>query len=290
MRIVDLLGIDVARTVLDPLDRRVGQFHRPASLRGRLPHRVTEETLDAADPGLAPLPSFDLGLQDLQGVVPVSLDHVKPDHQGMVDRFTKGVLEVRLAPHDRHRRGGPEGDLVLPGCLVHVLGICPAVGQVLVVVDGDRPAGLDDQGRDLVEEVSPWSHLLAEWRDGIVAVFADQQHGVDGQFATAECQCRPDALEDGDLELVGHLQADVFLVNLVDVHRDDRGARCQQAVVGREATEKLADNHVGVAAREIRRGDGGHADGFFDSHRLGRCQVVGLILGHGGTPGVAGDR
>ena len=95
-------------------------------------------------------------------MVPVSFNHVKADYQGMVNRFPEGVFEVGLAPDDRHGRGGPEGDLVLPRGLVHVLRIGPAVGQVLVVVDGNRSAGGDDRGRDLVEEITPRCHFLAQ--------------------------------------------------------------------------------------------------------------------------------
>lgn len=70
-------------------------------------------------------------------------------------------------------------------------------------------------------------------------MFADEEDGVDGDLIGAQSEGGADAFVDGDVVLVGQLQADVVLVDLVDEEGGDLGAGGDEAGVGGEAAEEF---------------------------------------------------
>ena len=257
MGFVDLSRVQLARSILDPAQRLIGQRDGPSALFAGAPHFVSGQALHGADSGLAAAPPFDVGLEYLQGVKAVPLDHVKADDEGPVHGLAQGMFPVGIPPHDGKCRSGPERNVLRPGCFVHPGRIVPAVGEVLVVEDRDGPSRFADDAGDLFEEIAPRQHLLAQFRPRVVAVFPDQQNRIHRQFLSAQGQRRPDALVQRDVELVCDLAADVVLVNLVDVQRGDFGPGWNHALVGGKSAQELVDDDPGMAVGK----EGGHDGG-----------------------------
>ena len=85
----------------------------------------------------------------------------------------------------------------------HRLGFLEAVGEVLVVVDRNGAAVLFEDLDALLEEFVARIEDLALLVARIVAVLADDQHGIDGQFVAAAAQ----RLGDGRIDLEAELLA-----------------------------------------------------------------------------------
>ena len=183
----------------------------------------------------------------------------KPDGQRFLELHPLLVLEPGAAPGHRQRGAGHQRRAETGRALAHPAAVVPVVGEVLVVEDGDAASARRQDAADLLHEIAARVELLLLLVPGVVPVLADQQHPVDREGIAPEGQGAGNAVVDGDPVLGGDIPADVGVGKLVDVHRGDLDLRRDQAVVGREALEELADENVGVRAAEILGDDRGDA-------------------------------
>ena len=96
---------------------------------------------------------------------------------------------------------------------------------MLVDEDGARFAALFEDLDDLFEELVARVELLVLFVVRIVAVFADEDDAVDGEFARAERQRVGDGFRDREVVGGGEALADVAGVDLIHPERGDGEGR-----------------------------------------------------------------
>jgi hypothetical protein len=96
---------------------------------------------------------------------------------------------------------------------------------VLVVEHGHRLAAALDDGHDLVEELLPRIHRLAQLAARIAAMLADQRDGVDGHRFASEAERLIDRLEKRYFEPLRRLAGHVAIWKLIGIERNYLDAR-----------------------------------------------------------------
>ena len=121
------------------------------------------------------------------------------DTHRLADARAQRHLERGRSPGDRQAGAGHEGELHSPRRVVHLLGVVPVPGEVLVVEHGHgavaRPEHLDDLLEELVARIARLALFVAR----VLAVLADQHHAVNGELAAAAGQ----GLRDGRIDFHG---------------------------------------------------------------------------------------
>ena len=167
------------------------------------------------------------------------------------------------APRGSSTAGRHQRDPQLPGRLEHLPGPVEPVAEVLVVEDGDSAAAVLDHAGDLVEEPLAGVSLLTDPVERVCAVFADRQHGIDGQSLSALAEGLGDGRLDLDPVVAGHPPRHIDLGELVDIHRHHAEflAGIHAASAEEVRLEEVLEDHVGVRPMPEAGQDGGDLDG-----------------------------
>ena len=139
--------------------------------------------------------------------------------------------------------------------LHHLLGLGPAIGQVLVVEYGNRSPGLAKHRDELLHELEARVEDLAFLIARIVAVLADQEHAVDREFAGAVRQRLLDGARQAEAKIARQPARQVIVRDLIDIQRLDILPRNVKATVACVAVDEPAGNVVGVRQRPVDRRD-----------------------------------
>ena len=97
----------------------------------------------------------------------------------------RGISSCGQSPGDRQAGAGHEGDVQGLGLVDHLLGLGPAVGEVLVDEHRHAPPRGPEDVEDLAEVLAAGVELLELGVERVVAVLGDQQDGVDRELAGA---------------------------------------------------------------------------------------------------------
>ncbi len=109
---------------------------------------------------------------------------------------------------------------------------------MLVVIDRDSPTVAVEDVDALLEELVARVEDLAFGVVGIIAVLADDQHGIDSQLVAAAAQGLRDRRVDAETKAASPLAAEVAGRLLVDVRGDDLHVRLMPAPLLRIADKK----------------------------------------------------
>ena len=192
-------------------------------------------------------------------MVAVRLDAAVTDGQGFADGCPLVVFEPGVAPGQGQAGAGHQRDAEFGGPVPHPLSVAEVVGEVLVAEDGDDLAALGEDAGDLLEEVAAGVHVASAFVPGVVAVFADDDDGVDVEFIGPGVEGAADAGVEGYIVLLGQSDADVVFEDVVDVQGDQFGLGGEEAFVGGHALHELGDDDVGVGPGVVDGADGGDA-------------------------------
>src|SRR5439155_5811734 len=142
-------------------DGLVEQLLRPGGLVEIVPHGVVLQAPYTGDAGFSPAAALHHALQRFEEVETVDLDAAIADRHGMAHVSADGSIDLRLAIRHRYRRACQHREFQLARDLYHALGLGPAIGQMLVVEDWNRPARLAEHVCDFSEELESRIELLA---------------------------------------------------------------------------------------------------------------------------------
>ncbi len=109
---------------------------------------------------------------------------------------------------------------------------------MLIVEDGYRFAIFPEDLGDLFEELIPRVFRLAELAFWVVAMLANDQHGIYRERIAATTQCLGDARKDRKPEFCRPLATQVVFGKLIDVCRDDVERRVVPAAIDRIAHQE----------------------------------------------------
>ena len=109
---------------------------------------------------------------------------------------------------------------------------------MLVIEDRNRAPVLAKDVGHLLEELIARILRLLEFALRIIAVLADDQHGVNCEFVSAATQRLSDRRIDGKSKLLGTLAAQVILRLLIDIRRDHIQRWPMPATIDRIADQK----------------------------------------------------
>jgi len=155
-------------------------------------------------------------------------------------------------------------------------GFGPGVGEMFVEEGGEGAAVLLVGVEDLGEEFVAGVEFLADVVGGEVAVFADEDDAVDGEFVGVEGEGLFDGGEDLEAVAGGEVGAHVAFVDLVDVEGDELAAGGVPLGVGGGAGHEAAEDDVGVGVEVVAGDDGGEAGAGF-----GLCGEEEVAAGEG---------
>ncbi len=128
---------------------------------------------------------------------------------------------------------------------------------MFIVEDGNGAFGGLEDADDFVEEAFAGVLALAFGVDGIIAVFADGEDGVDGELVLALAEGFGDGGIDGDFIFFGDCAADVSVWGLIEIEGDDFAWRVDEATVEEVGFEEVFEDDVGVASIGELGDDGG---------------------------------
>ena len=161
----------------------VHEFARPDVVAHCFPEIIAAVGLHPLDSGLATAPAFHHALQGFEAVEVIAIDAAVADAECFADLGAEGHFDGRGPPGDGEAGAGLEGELQLTGGVVHFLGPVPVPREVLVVEDGHGAATLAEDVHDLGEELIAWVLGLSLFVLGVIAMLADEDDAVDGEFA-----------------------------------------------------------------------------------------------------------
>ena len=130
---------------------------------------------------------------------------------------------------------------------------------MLVVVDRNRAAIRFEDLAALLEKFEAGIQYLALVVARVVAVFADDQHGIDGEFVTAAAQRFGDGRIHLEPELLRALLAEIARRVLVHVQRDDLHVGLVPGPVDRIANQEAVADMLAVRKVAVDGGDDGDA-------------------------------
>src|SRR5207247_2059898 len=105
-------------------------------------------------------------------------------HERIFKPHTERVVQLRTSKCHRQRRTRHEGKMQFTRPVVHLPGLRPIVGEMLVAEYGNRPSGFPEYLNHLFEEFITRIELLLLIVERIVPVFRNHQHAVYIQFAS----------------------------------------------------------------------------------------------------------
>ena len=172
-------------------------------------------------------------------------------------------FQHRPALRQRHRTPGHERDAVLLAGVVHLTAQSQRYDRCLSLKIGTKRLL-----RRMTATLSSKKRLRgifvhAVLVDGIVAVLADNEDRIDGQFLAAESQGLGDRLTAAQLELPGHALGQVetlFLPGrLIGVNRHDLSGGLHDFAVEKKRRQKVFQNIMGVRPVKTNGVDGRHS-------------------------------
>ena len=130
---------------------------------------------------------------------------------------------------------------------------------MFVAEEGHRTAAVFDDVEDLVEEFEARVKVLAELIAGVIAMFADEDDGVDREFRATLAEGFADAGVDAKAVASGQVARHVVGGDLVRIERHDVGAGRVPGAVRRVAAQQASDDDIGVGPMPVLGDDGGYA-------------------------------
>ncbi len=167
-------------------ERRVPAARFPRAGLHAPPDVVAADRLHGGHAGLSAAAALDHALNRFEHVEVVAVDVAVADRQHFGGFSAEGKVDFGQPSRHGKRRAGHEGKAQLPGRLDHLAGPVPLPREVLVVEDGNAVAALLEDVDDLGEELVPRIERLPLFIARIIAVFADQQDAVDGEFSGSQ--------------------------------------------------------------------------------------------------------
>src|SRR5262245_52367295 len=131
---------------------------------------------------------------------------------------------------------------------------------MLVRKQRHRASALPENLNDLLEQLITRIELLAHLVGRIIAVFPDQQHGIDAQLITLKRESVRDGWVNLEIVFGRKISTHVVFSDLVGIHRDDSSTQLDPNIVGCVSLEDAAAYDVGMRAIAVLGYNGG--DGF----------------------------
>ena len=197
----------------------------------RLPHRIAAQSVHRHDSRFAAATTFSHALNHFQRVEVVDIDRSHRDAEDFLDLRSVRQVDGGHSPRHWQRRSCAESEAQLMRGRDHLLRPVEVPRQMFVIEDRNRSAVFaKDIGR-LFEEFVARVLLLTDRVDRIIAVLADDQDRIDGQFVTAATHRFGDRLEDREAKFFGSFEAQITFRMLIDIRGDDIERRVMPATL-----------------------------------------------------------